>query len=147
MVEMCKQYKGAGIAAPQLGVPIRMFMLHNYDVLPDGQWVLGPPIFFINPKVLTKSKETNTDTEGCLSIPGFHAGPVERPNQVTVEALDLEGNTFIDEREGLNARVFFHENDHLNGVLYTDRLPPRVKKKFEPQLLKIKKSEAKSPTS
>jgi len=138
MVEICKKYDGAGIAAPQLGVPVRMFMLRNYIVLPDGEWVLSEPVFYLNPKVLEKSKETNADSEGCLSIPGVYKGPIARPNTLKLEAMGLDGKIFTEEREGLNARVFFHENDHLNGVLHIDRLPAKVRKKVDPQLTAIK---------
>jgi peptide deformylase len=77
-----------------------------------------------------------------MSVPNLNVGPIERPNEVTIEATDLEGNRFIEQREGLNARVSFHENDHLNGVLQIDRLPPNVRKRIEPQLLAIKKKYA-----
>lgn len=138
MVEICFHLPAAGLAAPQVGALVRMFVLRNYIIMPDGYWTQSPPVFYINPKVLWKSQETDTDTEGCLSIPKLNVGPIERPIGVKVEALDLEGKRFVEEREGLNARVFFHENDHLNGVLHIDRLPPSVKKRIEPQLLAIK---------
>lgn len=130
---------GIGMSAVQLGVPIRMFVLRNYVVLPDEKWTVSAPMVFINPKIVWKSKEKETDTEGCLSIPEMRIGPVERPSQVTIEALDLDGNTFVDERKGMNARVTLHENDHLNGVLFIDRLPPKVRKEIEPELQAIKK--------
>lgn len=139
MIEIMDKHNGCGLSAIQVGVPVRLFVLRNYVTLPDGYLELTDPVVYINPKIILKSKETNTDTEGCLSIPKRHWGPVERPNKITIEALDLEGNRFVDEREGLNARVTFHENDHLNGVLFIDRLPPKVRKKIEPELQEIKK--------
>lgn len=139
MVDFIDNNNGAGLSACQVGIPIRLFVLRNYIILPDGQWTLSAPVVFINPKLIWKSKETETDTEGCLSIPKMSVGPVERPVKVIFEALDLDGKTFRDEREGLNARVTCHENDHLNGVLYIDRLPPSVRKKIEPQLREVKK--------
>ena len=138
MIKYADENNGIGLSAVQVGVPIRLFVLRDYVVMPDGQWSVSAPKVFINPKIVWKSKETETDTEGCMSIPDLHLGPIERPLQVRIEAQDLEGGTFIDERKELNARVSFHENDHLNGVLYIDRLPPTVRKKFEPQLLDIK---------
>ncbi len=139
MVDYADNNNGIGLSAVQMGVPIRLFVLRDYAILPDGKWAVSAPKVFINPKVVWKSKETNVDTEGCLSFGHLNVGPIERPSSVKIEATDLQGNTFIDEREGLNARVSFHENDHLNGVLHIDRLPPRVRKKIEPDLQAIKK--------
>ena len=139
MIDYADNHNGIGLSAIQVGVPIRMFVLRDYIVLPDGQWTVSPPKVFINPKIVWKSKETTIDTEGCMSLPGISPGPIERPFKAVIEALDINGNPFSEEREGLNARVSFHENDHLNGVLQIDRLPPAVRKKITPQLNEIKK--------
>ncbi|NGX39735.1 MAG: Peptide deformylase [Chlamydiae bacterium] len=147
MMEYADNNRGQGMAAIQMGVPIRLFVLRDYIVLPDGQWTVSAPKVFINPKIIWKSKKTWTDTEGCMSIPNFSKGPVERPWAVKIEALDLDGNTFIDEREGLNARVSLHENDHINGVLYIDRLPPKLRKAIEPELREIKNKYYKKSTA
>lgn len=130
---------GIGLSAVQLGIPIRLFVLRDYIILPDGTWTVSAPKVFINPKILWKSKETETDTEACMSFPDLQVGPIDRPKKVKIEAIDLDGNVFVEEREGLNARVSFHENDHLNGVLHIDRLPPKVRKKIDPDLREIKK--------
>lgn len=139
MIHFADTHNGIGLSAVQIGVPIRLFVLRDYVITPEGKWNVTAPKVFINPKIIWKSEETSIDTEGCLSFGHFNLGPIVRPNKVTIEALDIEGNTFVDEREGINARVTFHENDHLNGVLYIDRLPPAVRKKIEPELQKIKK--------
>lgn len=139
MIYYADHNNGIGLSAVQLGVPIRLFILRDYIVQPDEKWTVSAPKVFINPKIVWKSDETNVDTEGCMSLPHLNVGPIERPNRIKIEALDLDGNLFVDEREGLNARVTFHENDHLNGVLQIDRLPPNVRKKIEPELLAIKK--------
>jgi len=139
MIKLCDENRGAGLAACQVGRSIRVFILRNYIISPDGKWSQSEPIVFINPKVIEHSEETDVDTEGCLSVPIGQVGPIERPIRVTIEAQDLEGNTFIDKREGLNARVSLHENDHLNGVLQIDRLPPNERKKIEPDLRVAKK--------
>lgn len=140
MIHYADNNNGIGLSAIQVGVPIRLFVLRDYIIPPDGgRWTYSAPKIFINPKIIWKSEETNVDTEGCMSLPKLNLGPIERPTYVKIEAQDLDGNTFIDEREGLNARVTFHENDHLNGVLHIDRLPPNVRKKIEPQLQAIKK--------
>jgi peptide deformylase len=139
MINWADQNRAIGLAAVQMGVPIRLFVLRDYIVHPDEKWTLSQPKFFINPKIIWKSDETDIDMEGCMSFPGIQVGPIERPCKIKIEAMDLDGNTFIDEREGLNARVKFHENDHLNGVLHIDRIPPKERKEVEPLLQEIKK--------
>ncbi len=139
MIDYIDNNQGIGLAAVQVGVPIRLFILRDYIPSEEGQWGVSDPKVFINPKIVWKSEEVEADTEGCMSLPKLTVGPIERPIQVKVEALDLDGNTFIDEREGINARVSFHENDHLNGVLHIDRLPPDVRKRIESDLRAIKK--------
>jgi peptide deformylase len=128
MIETMDAKNGIGIAAPQVGHSIRVFVLRNYIEV-DGQSVLSDPQVYINPKILYKSEETSVETEGCLSIPGIRE-EVERPVQITIEAMDLEGNQFTEELSGYNARVRMHENDHLNGVLFVDRITPIRRKKI-----------------
>ncbi len=139
MIDYADNHNGIGLSAVQVGVPIRLFVLRDYVVQPDGKWTVTAPKVFINPKVIWKSEELETDVEGCMSLPGLQVGPIDRPYEVHIEAMDLEGNLFIDKRDGINARVSFHENDHLNGTLHIDRLPPSVRKGIEPQLKAIKK--------
>lgn len=143
MVETFDNNNGIGISACQVGVPLRIFVLRNYIPLPDGTWVMSAPVVYINPKIVSVSAETDQDTEGCLSLPGIKEW-VERPIKLTIEATDLNGKLFTetfegrDEVERLNARVRMHENDHLNGVLFIDRLPAKVRKRIEPKLHEIK---------
>ena len=139
MVDYADNNNGIGLSAIQVGVPIRLFVLRDYVVLPDGKWTHSAPKVFINPKIVAKSKKTEADLEACMSIPDFRSGPVVRPFEVTIEATDLDGNKFTDVREGLNARVSLHENDHLNGVLFIDRLAPKIKKQIESELREVKK--------
>lgn len=139
MIDYIDNNSGIGLAAVQVGVPIRLFVLRDYIISSDGEWTFSEPKIFINPKILWKTKETKLDQEGCLSIPGLRLGPIERPDKVRVEAINLDGKKFIDERDGINARVFFHENDHLNGVFFIDRLPIAVRKKIENDLQILKK--------
>ncbi len=138
MVETIDQINAIGLSAPQVGKSIRLFVLRRYIILPDGRWTVSEPYVYINPKVLEHSEETWVDDEGCMSIPGIRL-PVVRPLKIKMEATDLEGNTFVHELEGLNARVLFHENDHINGVLYIDRVDEKERQKAEPYLKKIKK--------
>jgi peptide deformylase len=138
MIETMDKSDGIGLAAPQVGHALRIFVLRNYIQLENGQWTVSEPKVYINPKLSNPGKEFLTDTEGCLSFPGlrFH---VDRPDKITVEAMDLDGNTFVEEIEGYNARVRMHENDHINGVLYIDRIDADERAKIEPILKEIKK--------
>ncbi len=138
MLETMDANHGIGLAAPQIGRGIRMFILRNYQEKEDGSIVLTEPQAFINPKITVLDDRVQEDTEGCLSIPHLR-GTVVRPYYIRVEAIDLQGNTFTEEVEGYKARVILHENDHLNGVLFIDRLSANEKKKLEPELRLIKK--------
>ena len=99
---------GVGLAAPQVGI------LKRIVVIDVGEG----PIVLINPEILETSGEQTGD-EGCLSVPGM-AGQVTRPNYVKVKALDVNMNEQIYEGEGLLARAFCHEIDHLDGKMYTE---------------------------
>lgn len=101
--------QGAGLAAPQVGVLRRIFV-----VSVDGKYYEC-----INPEII-KSSGSQIGDEGCLSVKGKY-GTVERPMKVTVKALDRFGKEFTVKAEGFMARAFCHENDHLNGILYVDK--------------------------
>ena len=109
MFETMYENNGVGLAAPQVGVRKRVVVI---DVEDGNQYVL------INPEILETSGEQTGD-EGCLSVPGM-AGQVTRPNYVKVKALDVNMNEQIYEGEGLLARAFCHEIDHLDGKMYTE---------------------------
>ncbi len=130
--------RGIGLAAPQVGKSLKIFVLRRYIIQPDGKWDVSEPFVYINPKIVWHSDKTWVDEEGCLSIPKIRL-PVERPWAIRVEGMDLEGNTFTHELEGLNARVVLHENDHINGVLFIDRVEPRYLKEVSSDLQKMKK--------
>ena len=103
--------RGIGIAAPQVGVLRRVFIVDVGDE--HGL------IEFINPEILEASG-SQTDNEGCLSVPGKTC-EVERPSHIKVKALDRNGNEFELEADDLLARCICHENDHLNGILFIDK--------------------------
>ena len=103
--------RGVGIAAPQVGVLRRVFIV---DVGDEHGLVE-----FINPEILETSG-SQTDNEGCLSVPGKTC-EVERPSHIKVKALDRNGNEFVLEADELLARCICHENDHLNGILFIDK--------------------------
>ncbi|MFK0002633.1 peptide deformylase [Paenarthrobacter sp. NPDC090522] len=111
MMDTMEDVDGAGLAAPQVGVSQRVFTYR----------IGGAEGHIINP-VLDNSEDFQPDeVEGCLSIPGL-GFPVRRHRATTVTGVDLNGNPVTVEAEGMLARCFQHENDHLDGVLYTDRL-------------------------
>ena len=108
MLDTMYDAMGVGLAAPQVGI------LKRIVVIDVGEG----PIVLINPEILETSGEQTGD-EGCLSVPGM-AGKVTRPNYVKVKALDVNMNEQIYEGEGLLARAFCHEIDHLDGKMYTE---------------------------
>lgn len=109
MIETMNDAGGVGLAAPQVGVLRRLFVVD----IGDG------PIVLINPEIIEMTGE-QTGEEGCLSLPG-KAGTVTRANYVKIKGLDREGNEVEYEGTELLARAFQHENDHLDGVLYVDK--------------------------
>ncbi len=129
MIETMSVKNGVGIAAPQVGYSLRIFVASDYIENEEGESLLSKPRVYINPKIVSKSEETCFETEGCLSIPGIRE-EVERPISIVMEATDLEGNLFTEELTLYNARIRMHENDHLNGVLFVDRLSPLKRKKI-----------------
>ena len=141
MIETMDSSNGIGLAAPQVHASVRMFVLRTYLEEEDGSVRFSDPQVFINPKISILDDRIQEDSEGCLSIPKLH-GNVVRPFFIRVEAMDLEGQVFTEEVEGYKARGILHENDHLNGVLYIDRIAPRERKALEPQLRAIKKQVA-----
>lgn len=104
---------GVGLAAPQIAVTKRVVLI---DVTEDN----SNPIILINPKVIKASKETAKDYEGCLSYVGYE-GLVERPVKMVVEALNEDGKKLRYTVEDFMARVFCHEMDHLDGIVYMDK--------------------------
>lgn len=130
---------GAGLAAPQIGYPVRMFVSRYENGSDDEGWpILCPPKIYINPKLFQPSSEIDNHSEGCLSIPGIYE-EVNRPFSIEVEAMDLKGNIFTETATGWRARNIMHENDHINGVLFIDRIQPNRRKKIEKSLTDIKK--------
>lgn len=111
MFETMVSANGVGLAAPQVGIAKRFFVLMSDD---DVKRV------FINPEIIKTSSETSEYEEGCLSLPGFSEN-ITRPVKVSVSALNEFGKPFvINDADGLLARIIQHENDHLDGILYID---------------------------
>ena len=118
MLETMREANGVGLAAPQVGVLQRLFVVE----VPEDEENDEPAQTFIlfNPKII-KGRGEQIGYEGCLSIPGY-IGEVARRERVTVEGVNGAGNPVRLKAEGYLARVFQHEIDHLDGILYTDRL-------------------------
>lgn len=138
MIDTMRAENGCGLAAPQVHQSLSLFIT-CVDRYEEEEVIEGKVRVFINPKILEYREETWVFEEGCLSIPGVR-GKVERPLTIKIQATDLEGNVFIETLSEMDARVFMHENDHVNGVLFIDRMPPKKRKELEPFLRKIKKS-------
>jgi len=111
MVETMREVGGVGLAAPQVGVPLRIAVIE----LPDEEIIV-----LVNPKIVKRSGERQIE-EGCLSIPGYR-GEIQRSEKVTVKGLDRFGREIRIKREGLLAQALEHELDHLDGTLYIDHL-------------------------
>ena len=114
--------QGAGLAAPQLGILKRVLIARNfYEDSGNPNSLKFENVVFINPKIVSHSKETNVDWEGCLSIPDTY-GKVQRFNQIKVRTEDLDGQEFTLKASGFFARIIQHEIDHLDGILFTTKL-------------------------
>ncbi len=111
MLDTVREADGAGLAAPQVGVLRRVVLVLDHDDI---------FIELINPKIV-ETRGEQIEPEGCLSVPGIY-GTVSRPEYVKVQAQDRYGKTFELDGEGLLAREFCHEIDHLDGILFTDKV-------------------------
>jgi peptide deformylase len=133
MVETMYAAPGIGLAAPQVGVALRLIVV-DLSVGEDK----GQLIKLVNPAVVESQGEQRHD-EGCLSVPGFGGSPV-RPARVVVKGLDLDGNERVYEGKELLARAFCHEIDHIDGLLFVDRLSPLKRDLLKRKLRKKAKS-------
>ena len=113
MTDIMLQTEGIGLAGPQAGVPLRIFVI-SLDMSRENVRV------YINPTV-TADNSFATNEEGCLSVPGVFT-KIRRSKKVTVTATDLDGNEFTEEADGLYARALQHEYDHIQGITITDRM-------------------------
>ncbi|ADZ18922.1 MULTISPECIES: peptide deformylase [Chlamydia] len=140
MYETMVAHKGVGLAAPQVGESVRLFVMCVEGETEDGDLIFCDfPKVYINPVLSDVSEDLVLGREGCLSIPGLRAD-VYRPRSITVKAINLDGQEFTEHLEGFPARIIMHENDHLNGVLYIDKMEePKDYKKFKSTLEKIRR--------
>ena len=137
LVDSMYAENGLGIAALQIGDPRRMFIVEPKLA---GREATDPPVAFLNPEVLWTSEDTQDSDEGCLSFPEIYI-KVKRPMRAKVRAMDLEGNWFELEGEGLLARCLLHEHDHLTGKLLVDFVGPLKRQMIKKKLQKAKGAE------
>ena len=146
MLETMFEARGVGLAAPQIGLPVRLFVAVEYEDDEEENEGKETPLrsrvlrdfVMINPvlKVIDKKKDRSYQ-EGCLSIPGIYEEGVARARAVQVSYTDLDGHAQVLEADDYLARVFQHETDHLDGVLFLDRLPAEVTDEYRKELLAI----------
>jgi peptide deformylase len=147
MLETMYQEEGCGLAAQQVGRSLQLAVIDvmpAFEDRPSRAWHDGReieldslmPLVMINPVIEPVGEERDTDTEGCLSIPGL-VDEVDRPARVRVLCEDLSGEKIEFEAEGLLARAAQHEVDHLHGILFIDHLPPEALKEHQPLLRKL----------
>jgi len=134
--------EGVGLAAPQVGISLQLAVidLRKVEKRPSSleiggqpvEWQKHMPLFFCNP-VLTLTRKREDADEGCLSFPGL-SGAVRRSLRIQMDYLDLEGKKMTLAAGGLLARAIQHEVDHLQGVLFIDRMDPEIRKPLKPAL-------------
>ncbi|XP_022152139.1 peptide deformylase 1B, chloroplastic [Momordica charantia] len=133
MFDVMYKTDGIGLSAPQVGVNVQLMVFN-----PVGERGEGEEIVLVNPRVFRYSKKTVLFNEGCLSFPRIYAD-VERPESVKIDARDISGTRFMVNLSGLPARVFQHEFDHLQGILFFDRMTDEVLDTIRAQLQALEK--------
>ena len=133
MLETMYEAPGIGLAAPQVGILKRIFVMDCSE-----KDVVSKPYIIINPEIVWLSEQKSIYEEGCLSIPDFY-GDVERPSEITIRCLNEKGYIIEHHFDGLQAICAQHEIDHLNGVLFIDYLGPMRRQIITSKMKKYKK--------
>ncbi len=133
--------EGVGLAAPQIGLPIRLLVIDLAPFKEDDPELGAFKIVMINPQIINRSIGEVAGEEGCLSIPGIHE-TVLRAEKIKINYLDEQFQEHIDEFEGYKARVVQHEYDHLEGNLFTDKVTPIRRQLLKSKLTNIVKGKA-----
>ncbi|MEQ9098462.1 MAG: peptide deformylase [Imperialibacter sp.] len=134
MFETMRSASGIGLAAPQIGMSIRLFVVDGSPL--EEPEVSGFRKVFINAKIVERDGKPIVMEEGCLSIPGVR-DDVQRPNSITVNYYDEHWKEFTETYEGMKARIIQHEYDHIEGVLFTDHLTAFKKRIIKNKLVNI----------
>ena len=132
--------KGVGLAAPQVGRPIRLFMVDTEQLYEEDEMEKGICKVFINAEIISEGGKEWSYEEGCLSIPNVRA-KVDRFEQITLQYMDENFELQTETYDDINARVVFHEYDHIDGILFTDLIKPLKKKLIRKKLRKIKEGD------
>lgn len=133
MFELMYKSQGVGLAAPQVGLGVRLLVL---DPAGEPSASDSQPLVFVNPTLVELSGDLTTYEEGCLSFPGIYA-EVRRPERCRVRAQGVDGVTFEAEHDGFVSRILQHEYDHLEGVLLVDRMSPADKQRHKAALQEL----------
>lgn len=131
MIETMEAAEGIGLAAPQVGETVAMCVV-DHGMIEEGE----APRAYLNPVIVEDGSETSTLEEGCLSIPDIRED-VTRPEAIRFQYMTLDGVSHEEEIDGMLARVLQHEIDHLNGVLFVDRISPLKRKLLSNRLKKM----------
>lgn len=140
MWETMENANGVGLAAPQIGRDIRLFVVDSGPMFDEGEEHKGIRKVFINAEIIEEAGDDCSYSEGCLSIPDI-SGEVERPEEITIRWQD---EAFVEHTAtftGMNARVIQHEYDHIDGILFIEMLTPLKKRLLKRKLDKIRKGE------
>jgi peptide deformylase len=135
MLELMREHRGVGLAAPQVGVNLRLFVM-NHSGKPEDDRV------YVNP-ILSDPTGDEEGEEGCLSLPDINT-PVVRARTLRLDAHDLDGNPVSETETGYLARIWQHETDHLNGTLIIDRMGPTAKMAAKKKLKNLEDAYAKA---
>lgn len=138
MYETLLQAEGCGLAAPQVGKGLRLFIVDGTELAEDYPECAQFKQAFINPELLEESEEKVTYSEGCLSLPGISENVI-RPKSIRVRYYDEDWQQHEEELSGFNCRIFLHEYDHLEGHVFTDRVSPIRRQLVSGKLTKIAK--------
>ena len=137
MYETMYNAQGVGLAAPQVGLDLSIFIIDTTPFCDDENNLIPLKKEFINPEIIDYSGKDESFNEGCLSIPGLREDVI-RKDQIKIRYFDKNFNEHTEKYEGINSRVIQHEYDHLMGVLFTDRVSTLKKKILKSKLNKIK---------
>lgn len=149
MYETMYDSSGIGLAAPQIGMSVRLFIVDGTPLneSDDEDHEIDPTLegfkkVFVNPQMVQQEGDKWPFEEGCLSIPGVRAD-VHRPESLTIKYFDLEWKEHVEQYDGMAARIIQHEYDHLEGKLFTDYLPALKKQLLKKRLNEITKGKVK----
>jgi peptide deformylase len=128
MFELMYATNGIGLAANQVAVPLRLFIMNATGSAAES----AAEHVFLNPEIVRRKGSAEAE-EGCLSLPGLY-GQVRRSEKIVVNAFDLDGQEFEMDLEDLEARVVQHENDHVDGILFIDRMTEAARRELDPRI-------------